>query len=219
MAKYAAQAVEKPVAVMTAWRGTLLDPLSGQLYPDVERQQFNDKANRKLAANLRRRGLCHYPAIGAGQEADERGLLTVNKENSLIVSPIGQMTEDEFIGNLQEILFNPTDELGVGPFEHTQWGTLVKVPSNPQAFILFHKGHTPAGPHDYTEVKPEGDTAEPRLRQEPWYTQMRYGPRAEPAMMDPLDRADDVGNPRPGTGKPGAGLPGRRFSITNRSQP
>jgi hypothetical protein len=219
MGKYEVQFVEKPVAVLTAWRGTLLNPFSGLPYREVERRQLNDEANRKLMANLRRRELSHYPVVGAGQEADQHGLLTVNKENSLVATPIGQMTEDEFIANIQELLFNPADEQGAGPFEYTQWGALLKVPSNSQAFILFHTGQAPTGPHDYTAVKPAGDTAEPRLGQEPWYTQMRYGPRADQAMMDPLDRPDDVGNPRPGTGKPGAGLPGKRFWVTNRSQP
>ena len=34
---------------------------------------------------------------------------------------------------------------------------------------------------------------------------MKYGPRATPAMMDPLDGPDDLGNIK--------GLPGRRFTV------
>jgi hypothetical protein len=115
--------------------------------------------------------------------------------------------------------FNPTGETGPGPFPHTQWGATIKVPSNAQAFLLFHTGNAPTGPQDYTQVKPLGDTAEPRLPQDRYYTQMKYGRRADPAMMDALDQPGDVGNPRPGTGKPGAGLPGNRFTIKNRTQP
>lgn len=218
MGKYEPPAVDKPVATLTAWRGELLDA-NGQSYPEAERRRLNDEANKKLMANLTRRELSYYPVVGAGQEQDDQGTLAVNKENSLIIQPIGDMGEQEFIQHVQELLFNPTDEPGAGPFTHRQWGALMKLPSNPQAFTLFHKGQAPTGPQDYTMVKAEGDTAVSRLHNEPWYTQMKYGPRADQAMMDPLDQPDDVGNPRPGTGKPGAGLPGKRFTIDNRSQP
>jgi hypothetical protein len=130
------------------------------------------------------------------------------------------MTDAAFVAQVQELLFNPTDEQGAGPFQHAQWGALVKFPSNPQAFVLHYGGTgPPIGPQDYTEMDPKGDSAEPRLRHEPEYTQMKYGPRADPTMMDPFDQPGDVGNPPPGTGKPGAGLPGKRFRIKNGGQP
>jgi hypothetical protein len=130
------------------------------------------------------------------------------------------MSDDDFIVNIQELLFNPTGELGAGPHQHTQWGALVKFPSDPQSFILHYVGGgPPTGPFDYDQMDPKGDTAEPRLQQEPEYTQMRYGPRADPAMIDPLDKPGDVGNPKPNTGKPGAGLPGKRFRIKDVGQP
>jgi hypothetical protein len=216
--KFEPQIVDRAVAILTAWRGTLLDP-NGQAYPDAERRRLNDAANELLKANIRRRGLSFYPVVGAGQEQDEQGKWTVNKENSLVVQPVGQMNDAAFIAHIQHLLFNPTQSPGPGPFPHTQWGALVKFPSNQQVFVLHYDGSgPPTGPQDYTKLTPKGDSAEPRLQQEPEYTQMRYGPRADPAMMDPFDQPDDVGNPRPGTGKLGAGLPGKRFRIKNRSQ-
>lgn len=175
---------------------------------------MNGTANTKLAANIQRRGLSHYPVIGAGQEMSALGIWTVNKELSFIVQPVGQMAEVDFLNHLRELLYNPTNEPGVGPFTHTQYAAIVKLPSNPQAFLLQHPdGQTPTAPQSYNTLRPLGDTVEPRLNHEPYYTQMKYGPRAEPAMMDLLDQPGDVGNPRPGTGKPGAGLPGQRFTI------
>ena len=157
--------------------------------------------------------------MGAGQEEDAHGDLQTNKENSFVVQPISDMDTNTFIAHIQQLLFNPTEEGGSGPFLHSQWGALVKLPSYPQAFLIFHQGHSPSGPQDYTGVKVEGDTAGPRTIHDLAYTQMRYGPRAEPSMMDPTDRPDDVGSPQPGTGKPGAGLPGKRFAIKKGNQP
>jgi hypothetical protein len=218
MGKFEPQAIDKAVAIITAWRGELLDP-AGQPYLEAVRRRLNDKANRNLIANIQRRGLSYYPVVGAGQEANDQGVFSVNKENSLVVQPIGNLNEMDFIESIQQLLFNPTGEVGPGPFPHTQWGVTIKLPSNPQAFLLYHSGNAPTGPQDYTQVKPLGDTAESRLPHDWYYTQMKYGPRAEPAMMDPLDQPGDVGNPCPGTGKPGARLPGNRFTIKNRSQP
>src|SRR5258708_4773796 len=113
MGKYEPQAVTKPAATIAAWHSQLLDP-SGHPYPEAIRRKLNDKANRKLAASIQRRGLSYYPVVGAGQEPDQYGVLTVNKENSLVVQPIGQMAEDEFLSHIRELLFNPTDEQGQG---------------------------------------------------------------------------------------------------------
>ena len=206
MGKFVPQIVVKPIAILTACRGILLDP-SDHPYPELERRRLNDEANELLKAHIRHRGLSYYPVVGAGQEE----WMTVNKENSLVVQPVGQLTDAAFIAHIQQLLFNPTDGQGAGPFVHTQWGALMKLPSNPQAFTLFHTGQTPTGPQDYSLVKPEGDSAQPRVHNEPFYTQMKFGPRADPAMMDPLDRAGDVGNID--------GQPGKRFCIIDGSQP
>jgi hypothetical protein len=219
LGKFQPRVVARPVAILMAWRGTLLDP-TGQAHSEAVRRRLNDKANELLKANIRRRGLSLYPVVGAGQEQDEQGLMTVNKENSLVVQPVGQMTDVVFINQIQQLLFNPTAEAGAGPFVHTQWGALVKFPSDPQVFVLHYAGSGPAtGPQDYAEMDPKGDTAEPRLQQEPEYTQMKYGPRADPAMIDQFDQPGNVGNPRSGSGKLGAGLPGNRFTIKRRRQP
>jgi hypothetical protein len=219
LGKFETRVVDKPIAILTAWRGTLLDQ-NGQVYAEADRRRKNDEANELLKVNIRHRNLSFHPVIGAGQEQDEQGVTTVNKENSLVVQPVGQLTEAAFITHIQELLYNPTAEQGGGPFEHTQWGALVKFPSNPQAFVLHYDGvGPPTGPQDYSQMDPKGVSAEPRLQQEPEYTQMRYGPRADPAMLDQYDQPGDVGNPRPNTGKPGAGQPGMRFRIANGGQP
>ena len=216
--KYGPEVVDKPVATMTAWRGELLGP-RGLPYPEAVRRKLNDEANRGLVANLKRRGLSSFPVVGAGQEADKLGDITVNKENSVIVQPVGEMGEQEFLDHIRQLLYNPTGERGPGPFAHTQWGALVKLPSFPEAFLLYHEGEKPSGPQDYTAMEPLGRSAGPRLRQEPTYSQMKYGPRADPAMVDRYDRPGDVGNLRPGSKKAGAGSPGRRYTVKDRSEP
>ncbi len=218
MGKFEPQDVDKPIAIITAWRGTLLDA-SGKTYSEAERRRLNNEANDLLKANIRRRGLSFYPVVGAGQERDELGNIRPKKENSLIVQPVDKkMDNDTFRNHVRELLFNPTGEQGSGPFAHTQDSAVVKFPGDPQAYLLGFPSsmQEPTGPQDYAEEDPIGDAAEHRLHQEPNYTQMRYGPRADPAMMDPLDQPGDVGNPPPG--KPGAGLPGKRFTIKDKGQ-
>jgi hypothetical protein len=211
LGKFQPQPSTKPVAILTAWRSELLDD-AGQPHPDAARRRLNDEANQKLLANIRRRGLSNYPVVGAGQEEDDDGIITMNKENSFVVQPVGQMDEQEFLNHVRELLFNPTGETGSGPFPHTQWGATVRLPSKPQTFLLHHPpGIQPAGPHNYSVESPLGDTAEPRVQQEPGYTQMKFGPRATPAMTDPHDQPDDVGNI--------GGQPGRRFTIKKGPQP
>jgi hypothetical protein len=218
LGKYGPEFVDKPVATMTAWRGELIDG-DGRPYPETVRRKLNDDANRRLVTNLKRRGLSSFPVVGAGQEADKLGEITVNKENSVIVQPVGDMGEQEFLDHIRQLLFNPTGEREPGPFAHTQWGALVKLPSFPEAFLLYHKGEKPSGPQDYTAIEPLGRSTVPRLKQEPTYSQMKYGPRADPTMVDAYDRPGDVGNLPSGTKKPGADLPGRRYTIKDRSQP
>src|SRR5258708_26925435 len=96
LGKYGLEVVDKPVATMTAWRGELLDP-DGRPYPEAIRRKRNDEANRKLVANLMRRGLSSCPVVGAGQEADTLGDITVKKENSVIVQPVCDMGEHAFL--------------------------------------------------------------------------------------------------------------------------
>lgn len=84
LGKFLPQVVDKPVAILTAWRGERLDP-NGWPYPEPLRRKLNDEANLKLAANIRRRGLSYYPLAGAGQE-EKDGQVKVNKENSLVAS-------------------------------------------------------------------------------------------------------------------------------------
>ena len=142
MGKYEPEMVGKPVATLTAWRGKLLDP-SGHPFPEAERRRRNEAANVRLAANIQRRGLSHYPVVGAGQEV-VGGIQTVNKESSFIVQAHGTMPESVFLDHIRELLFNPTGEPGRGPFRHMQYGAIVKLPGDPQAYLLHHPdGITP----------------------------------------------------------------------------
>src|SRR5947209_7830138 len=173
LAKFDSTPANKPVAILTAWRGELPDA-SGKPQPEAVRRRLNDEANRRLAAEVRRRGLSIVPVVGAGQEEGEDGNLTVNRENSYIVQPVGDMPEKEFLNHLKGILYNPTGEPGKGPYPHTQWGGLVKLPSQPRAFIVHNSG-SPLGPEDYHVGDHLGTTARSR-RSEPYYTQMKFGP-------------------------------------------
>src|SRR5947209_939945 len=86
LAKFDPTPANKPVAILTAWRGELPDP-SGKPHPEAARRKLNDQANHKLAANARRRGLSLVPVVGAGQEEGEDGILTANRENSFLIQP------------------------------------------------------------------------------------------------------------------------------------
>lgn len=219
MGKFEPQDVAKPTAILSAWRGNLLDP-NGQSYPDAVRRRLNDEANELLKANIRRRGLSFYPVVGAGQEEDANANWTVNRENSFIVQPVGTMDDDTFRDHVRELLFNPTNEKAKGlkgPFRHTQDAATVKLTNQSQAFLLkFPDGQSPVGPESYSVERPIGDSAFPRTPLDDYFTQMKYGPRADPGMMDQHDQSDDVGNLPPSTGKPGAGLPGKRFTIKDK---
>jgi hypothetical protein len=202
LAKFDSFPTNKPVAILTAWRGELTD-VSGKPHPEVVRRKLNDEANRKLAANVRSRGLSLFPVVGAGQEEGEDGTLTANREASFIIQPVGLMSEKEFLEHIKDILYNPTGEPGKGPLSHTQWGGVVKLPSQPRAFIVHQQGD-PTGREDYRIGDNLGATARPR-KNEPYYTQMKLGPRASDSMKDALDKPDDLGTIK--------GRPGRRFTL------
>ena len=202
LAKFDSTPANKPVAILTAWRGELTDSF-GTPHPEAIRRKLNDQANRKLAANVRRRGLSIVPVVGAGQEEGEDGTLTANREASFLIQPVAEMPEKEFLAHIKDLLHNPTDEPGRGPYPHTQWGAALKLPSQPRAFIV-HQSGTPTGPEDYHIGDHFGTTARPR-KAEPYYSQLKYGPRASDSMMDALDKPDDLGTIK--------GRPGRRFTL------
>jgi len=202
LAKFDSAPTNKPVAILTPWRGELTDA-SGKPHPEAVRRRLNDQANRKLAANARRRGLSIVSVVGAGQEEDEAGILTANRENSFLIQPIGEMPEKEFMAHVKDLLHNLTGEPGRGLYPHTQWGGVVKLPSQPKAFIVHNHGN-PTRPEGYHVGDHLGTTARPR-KAEPYYTQMKFGPRAKDSMMDDLDKPDDLGTIN--------GRPGRRFTL------
>src|SRR5947209_2039576 len=173
LAKFDSTPANKPAAILTAWRGELPDA-SGKPQPETMRRRLNDEANRRLAANVRRRGLSIVPVVGAGQEEGEDGILTANRENSFLIQPVGEMSEKEFLNHIKNILYNPTGDPGSGPFAHSQWGGVVKLPSQPRAFII-HQQDNPTGPEDYHVGDHLGTAARPR-NVEPYYTQFEVDP-------------------------------------------
>lgn len=160
LSKFDSSSASKPVAILTAWRGELTDA-AGKPQPEAMRRKLNDEANCRLAANVRRLGLSIVPVVGAGQEEGEDGTLTANREESYIVQPVGEMSEKEFVAHIKALLFNPTGEPGSGPYPHTQWGGVVKLPSQPRAFVVHNSG-SPVGPGDYHVGDHLGTTARPR---------------------------------------------------------
>lgn len=99
LAKFDSTPANKPVAILTAWRGELPDA-SGKPHPETMRRKLNDEANKKLAANVRNRGLSLVSVVGAGQEEGEDGTLTINREASYIVQSVGEdsaMTEPDWV--------------------------------------------------------------------------------------------------------------------------
>ena len=195
--KFAQADVSKPVAILTAWRGELDKP-----YPDMERRRRNDAANEKLKQNLQQRGLSFYPVVGAGQEK-VGDVLTTNKENSLLVQPIDDMDNETFFAHIKELLYNPTGEPGGEKL--AQWGAVVKLPGDKQSYVLHTPNQQALNPEDYSVMQSVGNSAKNRTSGDENYTQMKYGPRATPGMLDATDKPTDVGNIR--------GYPGRRFTI------
>jgi len=147
--------LQKPLAILTAFRG--------DIDPD-QRQQLrkNRIANEILKKQLASRGLSSYPVMGVGQEDDrETGQVNTTNEESFIVQPIGNMPENEFLRHLKELLFSG----------QRQWGAAVKLPSNPNAFLLHHSGDV-NNPEDYNQTTNLGTSAKIANPSDPYQTKM-----------------------------------------------
>jgi len=200
MGKFAPQVVEKPVAILTAFRGEV--PVAD-----------NRRANTRLADDLKRLNLGFYPVIGAGQE-ERRWLFGLfryvvpSREESFVVQPRADMTEGAFVSVIQGLL------QGYG-----QFAAMMKVPSSPQAFLLYSDG----GRED------TGSGVGPATAQDNYYTQLKGGPRADASMLrpweiqgerNPLKRFINWRNGRSFMNHPADRAKiGQRFSIKNLPQP
>lgn len=183
----------KPVAVLTAFRADLAHP-EGKPLDHQAKLVANRAANRRLEAEIMQQGMSFYPVIGAGQEEDKAtGKVTSQTEESYIVQPIANMDEEQFVSRIRRLLFSEHDPA------HRQWGAAIKLPSEPQAFLLHHAGDAHS-PSDYNLKDKIGSTAKPRNAGNPYFTQMKKGPAAADSMM--LGAEKDV--------KP---KPRRRFTI------
>jgi hypothetical protein len=161
MGKFVVQVVDKPVAILTAFRGevSLAD---------------NRRANAQLAEDLKSLNLGFYPVKGAGQE-ERRWLFRLfrfvvpSSEESFIVQPrarADQVTESEFLAAIAGLLQ-----------KYDQYGAVVKLPSSPQAFILRQHGRG----------NNLGSGAGPTTAQDDYYTQLHGGPRADSGMLRPWE--------------------------------
>jgi hypothetical protein len=146
--------VDQPIAILTAWRGevALAD---------------NRKANAQLVADLKRSRLGFYPVKGAGQE--ERswlfGLISYvvpSSEESFVVQPRTDLSEETFVSMILALLR-----------EYGQFAAMLKLPSSPQAFLLYSDRSREA----------KGSGAGPTTAQDDYYTQLKGCPRALPSML------------------------------------
>ena len=102
------------------------------------------------------------------------------------------MAEKEFLDHIKDLLYNPTGEPGRGPFAHTQWGGVVKLPSQPRRSSSINRA-TRTGPRGLPDRRSSGgDRPAPKERT------LLHPVEVRPeglgfAMMDPLDKPDDLG--------------------------
>ncbi len=133
MGRWQQQAVNKPIAILTAFRQDLRDAGGRRITDRLTRLVQNRARNRELVNNLIDNDLGFYPVIGLGQE-DQRllGLFPYRiaaNEESFVVQPKGDMSEDDFLDIIQQLV----NDFG-------QTGATVKVPSSNQAFVLRGDG-------------------------------------------------------------------------------
>lgn len=171
---------KKPIAILTAFR---------QEY-DLH---TNRKANKRLEGLLRQYGLSFYPIIGAGQEPD--GEKPIADEESYVIQPISEVPEEKFLDTVRSLLLNPT-----GEGSHTQWGAVVKLPSQPEAFLLHH--NSPDGPSHHSDYSHHSPLGMPRIakKSDQNFTQMLKGPRLDATMQSVADKYRKT-------------PPGRRFTL------
>ncbi|HVC97254.1 MAG TPA: hypothetical protein VND64_26475 [Pirellulales bacterium] len=105
-------------------------------------------------------GLSYYAVSGSGQERKRfflvLKLIEASNEESFVVQPRSEMDESIFRRNLL-MLINKYD----------QDFAAVKLPSGSAALLLFRND----------DVSPLGDTASPRKPDDPFYSELRKGPR------------------------------------------
>jgi hypothetical protein len=171
MGKFASPVVPKPVAIITAFQGTpAVDAAGMKVVDPLARLVRNRQANRELIDDLIDLNLSYYPVKGAGQEQHRLfGLfryVVPTDEESFVVQPIGDMAEADFLSTVQGLLH-----------DYDQFAAFVKVPSKPQAFLLYQDGA-----HD-----DKSSTARPRNEHDRYYTQMMKGPRANLDMLSPWE--------------------------------
>lgn len=172
MGKFQSQTVGKPVAILTAFQGGTMRDATGLKITDPKvRLAHNRQMNSDLVEDLKRLNLSFYPVNGAGQE--ERQVLfglfkyiVPSREESFVVQPRDDMPETSFVPEIKNLLQ-----------KYRQFAALVKVPSKPQAFLLRSDGRR----------EDKGSEVRPRTLRDAYYTQLKAGPRADPAMLSPWE--------------------------------
>lgn len=184
---------KKPLAIITSFRGDLTDD-KGEFLDDNQKLTKNRKANKILEKNISSKGLSYYPIIGVGQEESDTGGLVGRTEESYIVQPINHMNEEEFIKHIQELLFQKDYP------EHQQWGGVVKLPSDPNAYFI-QRSQTPAthpsqydiknniGPDIRFRKKLDLDLPDDHPDQgDRYFSQMSQGTAASDSMLDDFEK-------------------------------
>lgn len=189
MSKYIDGESDKPAAIVTAFRDKDDYKNANKNLNTRQVLAANRKANKRLERNLQNRGFSFHPVFGAGQEIGDGEKVKVVKEESYIIQPMREMSEEEFVRQVKEIIFDPAMEGMAKPF-HTQWGGLVKLPSQPKSFMLSHDEAT--SPSSYTATGTYG-TPRTATADDPFFTQMRSGPQASQGMKHPDEGDERIG--------------------------
>ena len=133
----------------------------GKPHPEAMRRKLNDEANRKLAANVRRRGLSIFPVVGAGQE-EGKDWRPHRQQGGQLHRPAGRRDAREGVpGPHQGLLHNPTGRARQRPVPSYPMGRRGQAPEPAQGVHRPSTGRNPTGPEDYRIGDHLGATAAP----------------------------------------------------------
>ena len=159
-AQNGAISVQKPIAILTAFRADLPGSPESILAK-------NRSANETLKNKLGELNFSYYPILGFGQEEDVKGKIKTQKEESFIIQPRKEMSNDQFSQLVKSLCFDDNSQ-------HRQWGAVVKLPD--QSVTLVHHDGDPKSSADYNQADIIGNTAKMRKGSDPYYSQMVKGP-------------------------------------------
>ena len=109
LAKFDRQVVDKPVAIITAFQGgPVVDAAGNKITDSLAQLVYNRQANMTLIDDLKDLDLSFYPVKGAGQEEARLfgfvPYVVPSDEESFIVQPKGEISEADFLSDIQIFL-------------------------------------------------------------------------------------------------------------------